>query len=80
VTPRTRPGLYQASSAEPDEVVRLQAFRQQYPHVTIGMISAKAWQACVCEPDDGKTVITRRELKDLLDSLKTHLEPPADGQ
>jgi hypothetical protein len=69
VTPRTRPGLYLASTAEPDQVVRLHEFRQQHPHVTVGMISAKAWQACVPESDDGKTVITRRELKDLLDSL-----------
>ena len=79
MTSPTRPGLHLASSAEPDQVVRLHEFRQQYPQVTIGMISAKAWQACISWPDDGRTVITRRELKDLLDSLKTELEP-SDGQ
>jgi hypothetical protein len=64
---------------EPDQVVRLHAFRQSYPDVTIGMISRRAWQACIPEPGDGETVITRRELKDLLDHLAIHLEPE-DGQ
>jgi len=54
---------------ELDQLLRLQAFRDQYPHVIIGAISRRAWQACIPEPDDGETVITRRELGDLLDRL-----------
>ena len=69
MTPRTRPELAFVPVGEPDQVVRLHAFRQRYPDVTIGMISRRAWQACIPEPDDGRTVITRRELKDLLDQL-----------
>jgi hypothetical protein len=52
---------------ELDQLVRLQAFREQHPEVTIGAISRRAWQACLPEPDDGQTVITRRTLGDLLD-------------
>ncbi|HXL95447.1 MAG TPA: hypothetical protein VN969_41505 [Streptosporangiaceae bacterium] len=52
---------------ELDQLLRLQAFRPQYPHVIIGAISRRAWQACLPEPDDGQTVITRRTLGDLLD-------------
>jgi hypothetical protein len=55
---------------ELDQLIRLQAFRADYPHLTIGAISRRAWQACISEPDDGMTVITRRELKDLLDRLE----------
>ena len=52
---------------ELDQLVRLQAFREQHPEITIGAISRRAWQACLPEPDDGQTVITRRTLGDLLD-------------
>jgi len=44
-------------------------FRQRYPDVRIGMISSRAWQACIPAADDGETVITRRELRDLLDRV-----------
>jgi hypothetical protein len=52
---------------ELDQLVRLQAFREQHPEITIGAISRRAWQACLPEPDDGQTVITRRTLAALLD-------------
>jgi len=52
---------------ELDQLLRLQAFREHYPHVIIGAISRRAWQACLPEPDDGQTVITRRTLGELLD-------------
>ena len=54
----------------PDELaqlLRLHAFREQHPQVIIGAISRRAWQACIPEPDDGQTVITRRTLAALLD-------------
>jgi hypothetical protein len=47
--------------------LRVQAFREQHPQVIIGAISRRAWQACIPEPDDGQTVITRNTLGDLLD-------------
>jgi len=49
------------------QLVRLHQFREQYPQVIIGPISRRAWQACIPEPDDGETVVTRRTLSDLLD-------------
>jgi len=49
------------------QLLRLHAFRKRYPHVIIGPISRRAWQACIPEPDDGETVVTRRNLGDLLD-------------
>jgi len=49
------------------QLVRLTAFREQHPEVIIGAISRRAWQACIPEPDDGETVITRRTLGALLD-------------
>jgi hypothetical protein len=55
------------------QLLRLRAFREQYPGVIIGAISRRAWQACIPEPGDGETVITRRELKDLLDRLESVL-------
>jgi|HubBroStandDraft_5_1064220.scaffolds.fasta_scaffold453476_2 hypothetical protein len=53
----------------PDQLaqLRLHAFRERYPQVIIGAISRRAWQACIPEPDDGETVVTRRTLGDLLD-------------
>ena len=62
-----RPRMLAIAPEELDQLLRLQAFREQYPHVIIGAISRRAWQACLPEPDDGQTVITRRTLGDLLD-------------
>jgi hypothetical protein len=55
------------------QLLRLHAFRERYPQVIIGAISRRAWQAGIPEPDDGETVITRRELKDLLDRVEVVL-------
>jgi hypothetical protein len=66
--PKTRLGLSLVSQ-EADQVVRLHDFRQRYPAVTIAMISPRAWQALIPEPH-GETVLTRRELRDLLDELE----------
>jgi hypothetical protein len=49
------------------QLLRLHAFREQYPHVIIGAISRRAWQACIPESGDGETVVTRGTLADLLD-------------
>jgi hypothetical protein len=59
-------------------MLRLASFRAAFPHVRVAPISRRAWQAVVPEPDDGKTVITRRELRDLLDRLAEVLD--ADDQ
>jgi hypothetical protein len=58
------------SPEDPEQIMRLQAFRADHPDVIIGPISRRAWQACIPEPDDRQTVITRRELKDLLDLVE----------
>jgi hypothetical protein len=50
-----------------EQLLRLHAFREQHPEVIIGAISRRAWQACIPEPDDGHTVITRGTLASLLD-------------
>ena len=50
-----------------EQLLRLHAFREQHPEVIIGAISRRAWQACIPEPDDGQTVITRGTLAGLLD-------------
>jgi hypothetical protein len=49
------------------QLLRLHAFRDRYPQVIIGAIRRRAWQACIPEPNDGQTVITRRGLDELLD-------------
>lgn len=71
--PPTRPALSLAPVA-PDQVLRLAAFRAAYPHVRVAPISRRAWQALVPESDGGETVITRRELRDLLDRLAEVLD------
>jgi hypothetical protein len=73
IPPPTRPELSLAPVA-PDQMLRLAAFRAAYPHVRVAPISRRAWQALVPEPDDGETVITRRELRDLLDRLAEMLD------
>jgi hypothetical protein len=55
--------------SERDQVLRLRTFRRQYPQVIIGTLGlGGAWQACVPQ-DDGEIVLTRYQLKDLLDKL-----------
>jgi hypothetical protein len=65
VTPRTRPALALAPAGD-DQVKRLALFRAAHPEVRVSAISRQAWQAIIPELD-GETVITRRDLKDLLD-------------
>ena len=79
MTPRTRSALSLVPH-EPDQVPRLRAFREQYPHVVIGTLGpAGAWQARIPE-ENGETVLTRYLLKDLLDRLGELLgEPGRDG-
>ena len=53
---------------EPDEVLRLQAFRAAHPEVIIGDGGFGVWQARVPEPN-GEHVISRYTLRELLDKL-----------
>jgi len=52
---------------EPDQVLRLAAFRAAHPAVVIGA-GHGWWQAVIPEPD-GETVVTRYTLRELLDKL-----------
>ena len=53
---------------EPDQVLRLQAFRLAHPEVIIGDGGFGVWQACIPEPD-GERIISRSTLRELLDKL-----------
>jgi hypothetical protein len=53
---------------EPDQVLRLQAFRAAHPEVIIGDGGFGTLQARIPEPN-GETVITRYRLVELLDKL-----------
>jgi hypothetical protein len=53
---------------EPDQVLRLQAFRAAHPEVIIGDGGFGVWQARVPEPN-GEHVISRYTLRELLDKL-----------
>ena len=53
---------------EPDQVLRLQAFRAAHPDVIIGDGGFGVWQARVPEPD-GEHVISRYTLRELLGQL-----------
>ena len=53
---------------EPDQVLRLQAFRAAHPDVIIGDGGFGVWQARVPEPD-GEHVISRYTLRELLGKL-----------
>jgi hypothetical protein len=68
---------------EPDQVLRLQAFRAAYPQVIIGDLGIGAWQACTPEPH-GEHVISRYTLRELLDKLDKltgeHRSQPDSGQ
>lgn len=61
-----------------DQVVRLRAFKAEHPEVIIGALSlGGAWQARI-PGENGETVITRYELRDLLDKLIDVLSEPED--
>ena len=53
---------------EPNQVLRLQAFRAVYPEVIIGDGGFGVWQARIPEPD-GERIISRYTLRELLDKL-----------
>ena len=53
---------------EPDQVLRLQAFRAAHPEVIIGDFGFGVWQARIPEPN-GERVISRYTLRELLDKL-----------
>jgi hypothetical protein len=53
---------------EPDQVLRLQAFRVAHPEVIIGDGGFEVWQARIPEPH-GEHVISRYTLRELLDKL-----------
>jgi hypothetical protein len=53
---------------EPDQVLRLQAFRAAHPEVIIGDGGFGVWQARIPEPD-GERIISRYTLRELLDKL-----------
>jgi hypothetical protein len=71
----TRPAL-SLVAAEPDQVPRLRAFRERYPHIVIGTLGlGGAWQARIPE-ERGETVLTRYLLRDLLDKVGEVLADP----
>ncbi len=53
---------------EPDQVLRLQAFRAEHPEVIIGDFGFGVWQARIPKPN-GEHVISRFTLRELLDKL-----------
>ena len=53
---------------EPDQVLRLQAFRVAHPEVIIGDGGFGVWQARIPEPH-GERIICRYTLRELLDKL-----------
>jgi hypothetical protein len=53
---------------EPDQVLRLQAFRAAHPEVIIGDAGFGVWQARIPELD-GERIISRYALRELLDKL-----------
>ncbi len=64
---------------EPDQVIRLLAFRLEHPDVIVGDGGFGTMQARIPAPN-GETVITRyslRELLDELDGLTGHRDQPA---
>ena len=61
---------------EPDQVLRLQAFRAAHPEVIIGDGGFGVWQARIPEPD-GEHVISRYTLRELLDKLDELTEDTA---
>ncbi len=53
---------------EPDQVLRLEAFRAAHREVIIGDGGFGVWQARIPEPD-GERIISRYTLRELLDKL-----------
>jgi len=53
---------------EPDQALRLAAFRAAHPHVIIGSCGFGIWQARIPE-NNGETVTTRYSLRELLNRL-----------
>jgi len=54
-------------AGEPDQVLRLAAFREEHPGVMVGA-GRGWWQAVIPEPS-GERVVTRYTLRELLDKL-----------
>jgi hypothetical protein len=67
MTPRSWPGL-PLVRYEQGQAARLQQFRADHPGVIVGQYEFGTWQAVIPEPS-GETVITRYELRELLDKL-----------
>jgi hypothetical protein len=67
---------------EPEQVLRLQAFRGSHPEVIIGDLGFGVWQARIPEPD-GERIISRYVLRELLDRLdnlaRDHRSQPDSG-
>jgi hypothetical protein len=66
-------GPWRTESAYVDQVPRRMAYEAAHPHVTI-TYHRTYWQAVIRE-QDGETVVSRYELKALLDKLES-LDPP----
>lgn len=59
-----------------DQVVRLRAFKAEHPEVIVGALGLGGpWQARI-PGENGENVITRYELRDLLDILIEMLSEP----
>jgi hypothetical protein len=56
-----------------DQVPRRLAFEQAHPEVRISYLRP-AWQGVITLPDGGEQVVTRYELRLLLDALELRLE------
>jgi hypothetical protein len=63
----SRPSLH-VPPDEPDQVLRLERFREEHPDVIIATGEFGTWQARIPQPV-GETVTTRYTLRDLLDRL-----------
>lgn len=63
-----------------EQVLRLEAFRAAHPGVLVEPIRGElVWQARIPEVN-GETIITRHELRDLLDKLGEVLGEPGTGR
>jgi hypothetical protein len=64
-----------AADGHPDQVTRRLQFEAAHPRVQIFFIGP-AWQA-VIPRHDGEDILTRHELRDLLNALEKRLEEPS---